>query len=72
MCVPSLTPPKHPALRTWCPPAANQLHQGMNVMTDRYHPKAIEIPPLGLGGFLTVLDGTDGIVVFAHGSGSTA
>ena len=35
------------------------------------HPQPIKILPLGLEGSLTVPDGATGIVLFAHGSGSS-
>ena len=40
-------------------------------MSDIPRPQNIEILPLGLKGVLTVPDGATGIVVFAHGSGSS-
>ena len=40
-------------------------------MADIPHPHDIEILPLGLKGVLTVPDEASGIVVFAHGSGSS-
>jgi putative phosphoribosyl transferase len=40
-------------------------------MTDLPHPQAVEILPLGLEGLLTVPAGAAGIVLFAHGSGSS-
>ena len=40
-------------------------------MTDLPRPQAIEILPLGLEGLLTVPAGATGIVLFAHGSGSS-
>jgi putative phosphoribosyl transferase len=43
----------------------------MTKMADLPRPQDIEILPLGLEGLLTVPDGASGIVVFAHGSGSS-
>ncbi len=40
-------------------------------MADVAHPQDIEILPLGLKGLLTVPDQARGIVLFAHGSGSS-
>ena len=40
-------------------------------MADVPRPQDIEILPLGLKGLLTVPDGASGIVLFAHGSGSS-
>jgi putative phosphoribosyl transferase len=40
-------------------------------MTDVPRPQDIEILPLGLKGLLTVPESASGIVVFAHGSGSS-
>jgi putative phosphoribosyl transferase len=40
-------------------------------MADVPRPQDIEILPLGLKGLLTVPEGASGIVVFAHGSGSS-
>jgi pimeloyl-ACP methyl ester carboxylesterase len=40
-------------------------------MTEAPHPQDIEILPLGLKGLLSVPDGASGIVLFAHGSGSS-
>jgi putative phosphoribosyl transferase len=40
-------------------------------MTEVPRPLGIEILPLGLKGLLTVPDGATGIVLFAHGSGSS-
>jgi putative phosphoribosyl transferase len=40
-------------------------------MADVSRPQDIEILPLGLKGLLTVPDGASGIVLFAHGSGSS-
>jgi putative phosphoribosyl transferase len=47
------------------------MHQGMSAMADVPRPQDIEILPLGLKGLLTVPDGAGGIVLFAHGSGSS-
>jgi putative phosphoribosyl transferase len=43
----------------------------MNNATDRILTRALRIPPLGLGGDLAVPDHANGLVVFAHGSGSS-
>jgi alpha-beta hydrolase superfamily lysophospholipase len=43
----------------------------MTAMADIPRPQDIEILPLGLKGSLTVPDGASGIVIFAHGSGSS-
>jgi hypothetical protein len=43
----------------------------MTAMPDIARPQDIEILPLGLKGSLTVPDGASGIVLFAHGSGSS-
>jgi pimeloyl-ACP methyl ester carboxylesterase len=40
-------------------------------MADVPRPQDVEILPLGLKGFLSVPDGASGIVLFAHGSGSS-
>jgi putative phosphoribosyl transferase len=40
-------------------------------MTAVLRPQDIEILPLGLKGLLSVPDGASGIVLFAHGSGSS-
>ena len=40
-------------------------------MTDAPRPQEIEILPLGLKGLLSVPDAANGIVLFAHGSGSS-
>ena len=40
-------------------------------MTDLPRPQTIEVLPLGLEGLLTVPAGATGIVLFAHGSGSS-
>jgi dienelactone hydrolase len=43
----------------------------MTQMLEPSHPQEIEILPLALKGFLFVPDGASGIVLFAHGSGSS-
>jgi dienelactone hydrolase len=43
----------------------------MTAMADIARPQDIEILPLGLTGSLTVPNGASGIVLFAHGSGSS-
>jgi pimeloyl-ACP methyl ester carboxylesterase len=43
----------------------------MTAMPELAQPQDIEILPLGLKGLLTVPDAATGIVVFAHGSGSS-
>jgi putative phosphoribosyl transferase len=43
----------------------------MTPMATLYRPQDIEILPLGLEGSLTVPEGSAGIVLFAHGSGSS-